>query len=44
MKKFIGAGKRDKSPELNRRLKYDKLTSTAKLELDYVIEENYQKP
>ena len=38
-KVYIGAGKREKIARVNRRLKYDKLTSTAKLELDYVIEE-----
>lgn len=38
-KVYIGAGKRDKIARVNRRLKYDKLTATAKIELDYVIEE-----
>lgn len=38
-KVYIGAGKRDKIARVNRRLKYDKLTATAKLELNYVIEE-----
>ncbi|HTX61268.1 MAG TPA: DUF655 domain-containing protein, partial [Methanobacterium sp.] len=38
-KVYIGAGKREKIARVNRRLKYDKLTSTAKLELNYVVEE-----
>ena len=38
-KVYIGAGKRDKIARVNRRLTYDKLTSTAKVELNYVIEE-----
>jgi putative nucleotide binding protein len=38
-KVYIGAGKREKIARVNRRLKYDKLTSTAKLELHYVVEE-----
>lgn len=38
-KVYIGAGKREKIARVNRRLKYDKLTATAKLELNYVIEE-----
>ncbi len=38
-KVYIGAEKREKIARVNRRLKYDKLTSTAKLELNYVIEE-----
>lgn len=38
-KVYIGAGKRDEIARVNRRLKYEKLTSTAKLELSYVIEE-----
>jgi putative nucleotide binding protein len=38
-KVYIGAGKRDKIARVNRRLKHDKLTSTAKLELNYVVEE-----
>lgn len=38
-KVYIGAGKREKVARVNRRLKYDKLTSTAKLELGYVVEE-----
>lgn len=38
-KVYIGAGKRDKIARVNRRLKYDRLTATAKLELNYVIEE-----
>ncbi len=38
-KVYIGAGKREKIARVNSRLKYDKLTATAKLELNYVIEE-----
>lgn len=38
-KVYIGAGKREKIARVNRRLKYDKLTATAKIELNYVIEE-----
>lgn len=38
-KVYIGAGKRDKIARVNRRLKYEKLTATAKIELNYVIEE-----
>jgi len=38
-KVYIGSGKRDKISRVNRRLTYDKMTSTAKVELDYVIEE-----
>ena len=38
-KVYIGAGKRDKIARVNGRLKFDKLTSTAKIELNYVIEE-----
>lgn len=38
-KVYIGGGKRENISRVNRRLKYDKLTSTAKLELNYVIEE-----
>ncbi len=38
-KVYIGAGKREKIARVNRRLKYEKLTATAKLELNYVIEE-----
>lgn len=38
-KVYIGGGKREKIARVNRRLKFDKLTSTAKLELSYVIEE-----
>jgi putative nucleotide binding protein len=36
---YIGAGKRDEIARVNSRLKYDRLTATAKIELDYVIEE-----
>lgn len=36
---YIGPGKRDKIARVNRRLKYENLTATAKLELNYVIEE-----
>jgi putative nucleotide binding protein len=36
---YIGSGKREEIARVNRRLKYDDLTSTAKVELDYVIEE-----
>lgn len=38
-KVYIGAGKRDKIARVNCRLTFDKLTSTAKIELNYVIEE-----
>lgn len=38
-KVYIGAGKREKIARVNRRLKYDKLTATAKIELNYVVEE-----
>lgn len=38
-KVYIGPGKRDKIARVNRRLRTDKLTATAKLELGYVIEE-----
>jgi putative nucleotide binding protein len=38
-KVYIGSGKRDKISRVNRRLTYDKMTSTARVELDYVIEE-----
>jgi putative nucleotide binding protein len=38
-KVYIGSGKRDKISRVNRRLKYDDLTATAKVELNYVIEE-----
>lgn len=38
-KVYIGPGKRDKIARVNRRLVYDKLTATAKVELKYVIEE-----
>lgn len=36
---YIGPGKRDEIARVNRRLNYDRLTATAKIELDYVIEE-----
>lgn len=36
---YIGTGKRDKIARVNSRLGYDKLTATARVELDYVIEE-----
>ena len=36
---YIGSGKREEIARVNRRLNYDDLTSTAKVELDYVIEE-----
>jgi putative nucleotide binding protein len=36
---YIGSGKRDKIARVNRRLQYDKLTATAKIEVKYVIEE-----
>ncbi len=36
---YIGSGKREEIARVNRRLKYDDLTATAKVELDYVIEE-----
>jgi putative nucleotide binding protein len=38
-KVYIGSGKRDEIARVNRRLKHDDLTSTAKVELNYVIEE-----
>ncbi len=38
-KVYIGSGKRDEISRVNRRLKYDDLTATAKVELNYVIEE-----
>jgi len=38
-KVYIGSGKREKISRVNRRLPYDKITSTARVELDYVIEE-----
>jgi putative nucleotide binding protein len=38
-KVYIGSGKRDEISRINRRLKYDDLTATAKIELNYVIEE-----
>ena len=36
---YIGSGKRDEISRVNRRLRYDDLTATAKVELNYVIEE-----
>ena len=36
---YIGSGKRDEIARVNRRLRYDDLTATAKVELNYVIEE-----
>lgn len=38
-KVYIGAGKREEISRVNRRIPYEKLTSTAKIELNYVIEE-----
>lgn len=38
-KVYIGSGKRDKIARVNRRLKYDDLTATARVELNFVIEE-----
>jgi putative nucleotide binding protein len=38
-KVYIGAGKRDEISRVNRRIPYEKLTSTAKIELNYIIEE-----
>ncbi len=38
-KVYIGADKRDKIARVSRRLEYDKLTSTAKIELNYAVEE-----
>lgn len=38
-KVYIGSGKREEISRINRRLKYDDLTATAKIELNYVIEE-----
>jgi putative nucleotide binding protein len=38
-KVYIGSGKRDEISRVNRRLKYEDLTATAKVELNYVIEE-----
>ena len=36
---YIGSGKRDQISRVYRRLRYDDLTATAKVELNYVIEE-----
>jgi putative nucleotide binding protein len=38
-KVYIGSGKRDEIARVNRRLRYDDLTATAKVEVNYVIEE-----
>jgi putative nucleotide binding protein len=38
-KVYIGSGKRDKISRVNRRLSFDDLTPTAKVELNYVIQE-----
>ncbi|HOI40855.1 MAG TPA: DUF655 domain-containing protein [Methanobacterium sp.] len=38
-KVYIGAGQRDKIARVNRRLPFNKLTSTAQIEVNYVIEE-----
>lgn len=38
-KVYIGSGKRDEIARVNKRLRYDDLTATAKVELNYVIEE-----
>jgi len=38
-KVYIGSGKRDEIARVDRRLKYDDLTATARVELNYVIEE-----
>ena len=38
-KVYIGSGKRDEISRVNRRLKYDDLSATARVELPYVIEE-----
>lgn len=42
-KVYIGSGKRDKIARVSRRLKYDDLTATAKVELNYVIQEIIKK-
>ncbi|MBM4242028.1 MAG: DUF655 domain-containing protein [Euryarchaeota archaeon] len=42
-KVYIGSGKREKIARVNRRLRYDDLTATAKVELNYVIEETIKK-
>lgn len=36
---YIGKGKRDKIARINRRLRHNELTATARVELPYVIEE-----
>jgi len=38
-KVYIGSGKREEISRVNRRLRYDDLTATARVELNYVIEE-----
>ena len=38
-KVYIGAGKREKIARFNRRLPFNKMTSTARIEVNYVIEE-----
>jgi putative nucleotide binding protein len=38
-KVYIGSGKREQISRVNRRLRYDDLTATAKVELNYVVEE-----
>ncbi|EKQ51940.1 MAG: putative RNA-binding protein [Methanobacterium sp. Maddingley MBC34] len=38
-KVYIGAGKRDQIARVNRRLPFNKMTSTARIEVNYVIEE-----
>nr|WP_319373779.1 DUF655 domain-containing protein [uncultured Methanobacterium sp.] len=38
-KVYIGAEKRDKIARVNRRLPFNKMTSTARIEVNYVIEE-----
>jgi putative nucleotide binding protein len=40
---FIGKGQRDKILMINRKLRYDDLTATAKAELPYVLEEIVKK-
>jgi len=40
---YIGEGKRDKIHHINGKLNYDRLTSTARSELDYVIKELVEK-
>lgn len=38
-KVYIGAGQRDKIARVNRRLPFNKMTSTAQIEVNYVLEE-----